>query len=155
VSPARLPYEDYRRIYSQVPRLCVDLVVSSGEGVLLACRDIEPGRGLWHLPGGTVLLGETLHEAARRVGSEEVGLSIVSLELLDCIEFLPDTNPFFHAVTVAFKTVPDSREPRALRETSRIGWFLEAPEPMVGEHQRFLIERGLLRHRQDRSPASP
>ncbi len=147
MSPTRLPYEDYLRIYSQVPRLCVDLVVRTDDGVLLARRDIEPGRGLWHLPGGTVLLGESLHDAARRVGSEEVGLSIVSLELLGSIEFLPHTNPFFHAVTIVFRTVPDSREPRALRQTSEIGWFLEDPEPMVCEQRDFLVERELLRPR--------
>jgi ADP-ribose pyrophosphatase YjhB (NUDIX family) len=147
MSPVRLPYEEYRRIYSQVPRLCVDLIVRTEDGVLLARRDIDPGRGLWHLPGGTVLLGESLHQAARRVGSEEVGLSILSLELLGFIEFLPETNPFFHAVTVAFRAVADSREPRALRETAEIGWFLEDPEPMVREQREFLLDHGLLQAR--------
>ena len=145
MSRPRLPYDEYRSIYARVPRLCVDLVFETEEGVLLARRDIDPGRGLWHLPGGTVLLGESLHEAACRVGSEEVGLSVVSLELLGSIEFLPETNQFFHAVTFAFRAVPDSGEPRPLRQTSHVGWFLEAPDPMVAEQRRFLVERGILR----------
>ena len=54
-----LPKDEFDWIFSRVPRLTVEVVISEpGRGVLLSLRDIEPCRGMWHLPGGTVRFGE-------------------------------------------------------------------------------------------------
>ena len=65
-----LSHEDFLSIYSRVPRLCVDLIITSEEGVLLSLRAIEPYLGQWHFPGGTVYKGETIEEAAKRVAKK-------------------------------------------------------------------------------------
>ena len=52
--------EEFYSIYSKVPRLALDVVIRSDEGILLSLRAIEPHKGLWHLPGGTVYRGETI-----------------------------------------------------------------------------------------------
>ena len=65
--PHPLTPDEFRDIYSKVPRLTVEVVLRSPAGVLLTLRDIEPCRGLWHLPGGTVRYGEKLLDAVRRV----------------------------------------------------------------------------------------
>src|SRR5579872_4825496 len=62
-----LPQEEYNAIYARVPRLTVEVVVTSADGVLLTRRESGPCRGLWHLPGGTVRLSEPLTEAVGRV----------------------------------------------------------------------------------------
>ena len=50
-----LPKEWFDRIFSKVPRLTVEVLITSKErGVLLALRDVDPCRGMWNLPGGTV-----------------------------------------------------------------------------------------------------
>lgn len=59
-----LTEEDYRFIYSKVPRLTVGIVVRSPSGaVYLIPRANGPCRGLWHIPGGTVRFGELLQES--------------------------------------------------------------------------------------------
>ena len=56
-SPQKLPFNEFVKIYSKVPRLCVDLLINNDDGFLLALRAIEPGKGQGHFPGATVLMG--------------------------------------------------------------------------------------------------
>src|SRR5438309_424541 len=83
-----LPKPEYDWIFSRVPRLCVEVVlIDSDRGVLLALRDIPPNVGAWHIPGGTVLFGESLVDAVRRVALDELGLPVTAQELLGYIEY--------------------------------------------------------------------
>ncbi len=50
--------------------------------VLLIERAAEPSRGQWALPGGALLEGESLDEAAKRKLEDETGVSDVFLEQL-------------------------------------------------------------------------
>ena len=69
-----LPKDEFDRIFSKVPRLTVEVLITSEErGVLLALRDVDPCRGMWNLPGGTVRFGERLVDAVRRVAANELG----------------------------------------------------------------------------------
>ncbi len=86
--PGWLPEEEFHAIYSRVPRLCVEVVIVTAErGVLLSLRDIPPNIGAWHIPGGTVLFGEPLEAAVRRVARHELGLDVAVGELLGYIEY--------------------------------------------------------------------
>jgi ADP-ribose pyrophosphatase YjhB (NUDIX family) len=72
-----LPQAQFDWIFSRVPRLTVEVVISPPErGVLLSLRDIEPCRGMWHLPGGTVRFGEPVADAVKRVAEQELGLTV-------------------------------------------------------------------------------
>lgn len=51
--------------------------------VLLVKRNIEPGLGLWSLPGGFIEENETVEEAVVREVREETGLSCVPRKLCD------------------------------------------------------------------------
>ena len=74
-----LTQEEFNEIYDKVPRLCVEPLIVSNDGILLTRRAINPGKGLWHFPGGTVLKGETLQEAVVRLVKRNWGW-IVTLE---------------------------------------------------------------------------
>ena len=50
--------------------------------LLLIRRGIEPGRGLWTIPGGYVDLGESTQEAAVRETLEEAGVEVTLQQLL-------------------------------------------------------------------------
>jgi ADP-ribose pyrophosphatase YjhB (NUDIX family) len=50
--------------------------------VVLIRRGKEPLRGRWVIPGGTVELGETLHEALVREVREETGLVVAPREVV-------------------------------------------------------------------------
>jgi ADP-ribose pyrophosphatase len=51
------------------------IVIRKGR-VLLVQRGIEPSRGLWAIPGGSLELGETIQEGAEREILEETGIVI-------------------------------------------------------------------------------
>lgn len=74
----RLPKDVYAQIVASIPVLCVDLLISypGKEGVLLVLRKNEPLAGMLWPPGGRVLRGETIKEAAHRLAKEELGIEI-------------------------------------------------------------------------------
>jgi 8-oxo-dGTP diphosphatase len=58
------------------PKLVVAAIVRGPGGVLLVRRNLEPGRGLWAMPGGYVDRGEVVEAAVAREVLEETGLRI-------------------------------------------------------------------------------
>jgi mutator protein MutT len=65
-----------KRVYPSHPLVGVGAVIFSGNTVLLARRNQEPGKGIWSLPGGLVEVGETLQEALKRELKEEVSIAV-------------------------------------------------------------------------------
>ena len=66
--------------FPQRPVIAVGAVVIRDGRVLLVRRGQPPSENLWAIPGGKVLLGETLQRAAEREIREETGLVIRALE---------------------------------------------------------------------------
>jgi ADP-ribose pyrophosphatase len=62
--------------YPKHPRVAVGAVVFHRNRVLLIKRANPPSQGQWSIPGGVVILGETLQRAAEREILEETGLFI-------------------------------------------------------------------------------
>lgn len=91
-------------------RVRVVAAVIERDGRLLLCRRPEGKRhaGLWEFPGGKLLPGESILEAARRELAEELGVEVLSVgeRLLE----LPDPgSPFvieFHPVEIAGEPEP-------------------------------------------------
>jgi ADP-ribose pyrophosphatase len=65
-----------RREYPDQPVVGVGAVVIKDGKVLLVKRGIEPNKGMWAIPGGSLKLGETLQEGAEREILEETGITI-------------------------------------------------------------------------------
>jgi ADP-ribose pyrophosphatase YjhB (NUDIX family) len=65
-------------VYYVDPKVAVGTIirVPGAEGIVLARRAIEPGRGKWVFPGGYVDRGEVVEHAAIREAREEVGLDV-------------------------------------------------------------------------------
>jgi len=78
-----LPSDIYRKLVLDCVICCVDcLIVRRTElgkkECLLVERSSEPAKGLWWLPGGRLLKGETFFAAARRKAQQETGLTDVT-----------------------------------------------------------------------------
>jgi 8-oxo-dGTP diphosphatase len=85
----------------ETPKLMVDVVIPSEEGVVLIRRAGDPFEGRWALPGGFVEVGETVEAAATREAAEETGLA-VELARLVGVYSDPERDPRGHNVSVAF-----------------------------------------------------
>lgn len=138
--PGWLPKSEFDSIYRRVPRLCVEVVITCPKrGVLLALRDIPPNVGAWHIPGGTVLFGERLVEAVKRVARDELDAEVEAGELLGYIEYPSHyENGLDSPIGIAFATrlvSPPDQLPRGCR------WFARLPDGLYEEQRRFLARR--------------
>ncbi|WP_436911120.1 NUDIX domain-containing protein [Halosimplex marinum] len=71
-----IPAEEFATVLNRVPQVCVEVVLDGEDGVLLARRTNEPGKGEWFWPGSRLYKGERLEDAARRVAREELGVEV-------------------------------------------------------------------------------
>lgn len=142
------------------PVAAVGVVVIHDARVLLVLRGKEPSRGLWAVPGGSVRLGETLMQAARREVLEETGVIVEPLHpvhAFDAIVQEPQGIIAHHYVVVDVLARYVSGTPRAGDDAERAEW-VAADElgtiALSGETARLL--RRLLPHPLEgpgRSPA--
>jgi ADP-ribose pyrophosphatase YjhB (NUDIX family) len=61
-------------VHYPLPNLAATVVIEHAGGIVLVQRDIDPDRGIWHLPIGHAEYGEEPAAAAVREGQEETGL---------------------------------------------------------------------------------
>jgi hypothetical protein len=140
--PGWLPKPEYDAIFSRVPRLCVEVVIVDRErGVLLSLRDIPPNVGAWHIPGGTVLFGESLATAVRRVARRELGVSVDVGELLGYIEYPSHyTAGLDSPVGLAFRAdVAGGLDGPSM--PPGCAWFAHLPDGLYAEQAEFLAAR--------------
>ena len=130
-------HEEFMAIYSQVPRVCVDVIVKKDDGFILTKRAINPGGGFWRLIGGTVFLNETLGEAARRIAKEELDIEIEILKQLGVMEFINEGG-VRHSVSIAFLVSYKSGTISINDEADDYKIFHEVPENTIIEHKKFL-----------------
>lgn len=94
-----LPKDLYGRMVRDAVVCCVDILLvrrNNGDNrqgqrqALVVERSSEPVKGVWWLPGGRLLKGETFFDAARRKARDETGITNVT-----CIQVLGVWNTFF------------------------------------------------------------
>ena len=123
---------EYARIRRLVPRLCVDVVVLDSRGrVLLGRRVNEPMKGQWWIPGGAVILGESLESALYRKLLDETGITmslVWDAHQAGVWEWIYGDGT--HDVNVAFVLRLTSSDVRTLGngEHSLMSWFQELPD---------------------------
>lgn len=104
-----VPDELYYQFLALMPLCCVDVAIVQGGAVLLVKRACAPAKGQWWLPGGRVLKGETLRQAAHRKAVGETGLDCHVGPLIHSAETLFDDGPgdiSVHSVNSCFLLWP-------------------------------------------------
>jgi 8-oxo-dGTP diphosphatase len=92
-----------KREYPDSPVVGVGAVVIKDGKVLLVERGVDPNKGLWAIPGGSLKVGETLQEGAEREIMEETGITIRAKEPVYSFDFFErdgDGRVRFHYVIV-------------------------------------------------------
>ncbi len=133
-------HEEFKRIYSQVPRLCVDLIIQVQGGIILTLRNLSSYKDLWHLPGGTVYYKETIEQAVNRVAQEELHMSVKMVRTLGYMEFPSEEKErgFGWAVSIPIICTPLSVEFTVGEDASEAKVFTELPDAMIAEQKTFL-----------------
>lgn len=137
MKPQKLPYDKFLKSFKLAPRIAIDLwVKNEDKGVLYTKRDVEPFRGLWHLPGSFLLLGETVDGCVKRLAREELGLKIAGngfkLRYLD--EDLQE--PRGHVVHLVYEVRVKKSQ---IGEGKNKRFFFEPPKGMIPTHRNIFL----------------
>jgi 8-oxo-dGTP diphosphatase len=110
------------------PKLSVIAVIPMENGVVMVRRAINPGYGLWVVPGGFVDMGEVVEDAVVRETQEETFLTVRPIRLLNIYSY-----PDHRTIIAAYVTEYVSGELGAGDETleARVFGLKEIPWPQI------------------------
>src|SRR5919199_5246443 len=121
----------------ETPKLMVDVVIPSEDGVVLIRRGSDPFEGQWALPGGFVEIGETVREAAVREAAEETGLAVEVAHLVGVYSD-PDRDPRGHNVSVAFLVRVLSGDLAAATDAAEVSVLDPGSVDLAFDHRRIV-----------------
>lgn len=129
----------------QTPRVCVDILVDMGAGLVALVERANPPHG-WALPGGFVDVGETVEEAALREAREEIGLDVELVRQFHVYSD-PKRDDRGHTVSVVFLARAWG-EPRAASDAKNVGLYHlgNLPENVCFDHRQILSDYFLERY---------
>jgi ADP-ribose pyrophosphatase YjhB (NUDIX family) len=140
--PAKISKKEFEKIYSKVTRLTVEVVVKTPEGIILTKRAIEPYKGMWHIPGGTVLFKEKLEDTVKRVAEEELGLNVGINRFLGFIYYPNEEKDrgFGWTIGAAYLAFVESGKLTG-GDQGEVGVFKEIPKNTIKEQVEFLQKK--------------
>ena len=137
------------------PKVSVSVVVVAGGKVVLGRRGIEPGYGLWCLPGGFVNDDESPFEAAVRECREEISVAVEIDGLLDVYHSAKTTAPSL--VIISYRaTLAAGETPAPGDEMLEVGPFrLDELPPIAFPSHRQALALYAAAAARSASPPSP
>ncbi len=141
-----LSKEEFDYIYSKVTRLAVEVLIYDEEkGVFLTERDIEPCKGQWHLPGGTVLFGEPLIDTVIRIAKRETDIDVKKVHMVGYIEYPSHyKNGLDSPVALVFEVDDYKGIPKSTTESTDGKWFTQIPAKMHADQNEWLVNNKYL-----------
>jgi len=128
------------REYPNRPVVGIGGVVIERGRALLIKRGCEPLRGEWSIPGGMLELGESLQEGVARELTEETGIEVRVLDLIEVFDRIfpgqdqggkeAKGNPRFHFVIADYLCERVNGEPQAGSDVTDVAF---AREDELGE----------------------
>lgn len=123
------------------PKVATAVVVEAEGGVVLGRRGIEPGYGLWCLPGGFVNDDEDPADAAARECFEEIGVEVELTGLLGVYHVAKSDAPSM--IGIAYRArLADGEVPAAGSEMLEVAVFTSdaLPELAFPSHQSVIAD---------------
>ena len=142
-----LTKKEFDTIYSKVPRLTVEIIVKNKDGAIyLTKRAIEPCKGQWHLPGGTVYFGESLFNAVKRIAARELNLKVLQADNKGYIEYPSHyLNGLDSPVGIVFEVLEYEGELWVDDEALEGDWFTKLPNNVHADQEKFLLKHKYLK----------
>ena len=123
------------------PKVAAINFITQDDKVLLVQRGIDPGKGLWALPGGYIDIHEHPQAAAKREAYEETGLDVTIGDVLDVFFDMNDGG----VITIAYAATINGGTFIAGDDAQNIGWFTRDTLPeLVFTSTKSLVARWLL-----------
>ena len=123
----------------ETPKIMVDVVIPSEEGVVLIRRASDPFEGQWALPGGFVEVGETVEAAAAREAAEETGLAVEIARLVGVYSD-PGRDPRGHNVSVAFLARVVGGDLVAATDAAEVAVLDPDSVELAFDHRRIVVD---------------
>lgn len=135
--------EEFKQIYSKVPRVSVDLVIQTPTGIVVTLRTLSSWNALWHFPGVTIYYQESVEDAVHRAAKQEAGITVTIKKLLGYIEYPTEMKQrgFGSTVSLVFLCELKDGELAANEEASSIQTIANIdsiPTNLVEEHRALL-----------------
>ena len=114
------------RTYPNHPIPGVGAIVVGENGILLARRDKDPGKGSFAIPGGVVEVGETQEEAILREIKEETGISVKLIEMIGTYDLIirdSENKVKFHFVLIHYLVQALSSNIKPESPDGEVKWF--------------------------------
>jgi 8-oxo-dGTP diphosphatase len=133
------PHDDF--VLWRDPKVATAVVVEAEGGVVFGRRAIEPGLGLWCLPGGFVNDDEAPADAAVRECFEEIGADVEVLELLGVYHIAKRSASSLVGIGYRARLL-DGQAPRAGAEMLEVRVLAvdDAPQLAFPSHRQVLDE---------------
>lgn len=135
-----LSKEEFEYFYQRMPRITVEVVIVHKGGVVLTKRTVPPDKGFWHIPGGSVMVGETLEDAVVAVAKDELGVEVSVNKFLRFFyypEILEQVG--YWPIGAGFLAEIKSGELRVDEDASKVKVFKEIPRKIVPDQKEFLV----------------
>ncbi len=126
-----------RHVVYHDPKVAATCIVERKGRILMIRRALQPGMGLWCMPGGYVDRGEVVEEAAAREVFEETGL-VVEVERL--VGLFSEKGR--QVMVAAFSAKETGGDLQAGPEAQDVGFFLrEELPPLAFPNDVHILER--------------
>jgi len=136
------------------PKVAAAVVVEADGGVVLGRRSIEPGYGLWCLPGGFVNRDENPEDAARRECMEEICAQVELTSLIGVYHVRKKDASSIVGIAYHAKLI-DGAHPSPGSEMLEVGVFpLDSLPPLAFPSHRHVLDE-FLKSRAPAVAASP
>ena len=138
-----IPDHVWRQVKRSIPIPCVDILLeNSSRELLLGWRKITPYGNVWAMPGGRLLRGESIQDAAHRI-LLEYGLTTRNLFL---VGVFPVKFPSRADVSICVASnKPAGKATVDNYEFSSFKWFKKLPSRTGANYVRMVLRWWLLR----------
>ncbi len=135
--------------YPDIPIPAVGIAVTNKSNkFLMIKRGKPPAEDYWSVPGGSIELGETVFDAAKREVQEETGIICEPSKVIDAIDAIYKDEKGqikYHYVIVYVHAIYLSGKVKAMDDATEAGWFtIDEIKNLKTPGRTYRILKGLL-----------